>query len=199
MATFLKWSRSQLTLIQQGQMNMIALLIFGLLALAVVAGICFIERAAPYPVNSFPKAIPLNKEKIYAHQQSHLPLKLIWQGHIQRFFLPVHYLFISASLGFRWWVITLIPIFSKLFARIWRQVFIHRVSRWHVGESCSTGCLAFGLLPDVGVLVHKKYQEEFESKIGDDIFQIDASDGLQTQRLFGSCMSNQLSLCWCDL
>lgn len=78
-ATFPQVVTQSINSVQQGQMNMIALLIFSLLALAVVAGIVFIERAQRrIPVNYAQKQS--QERKIYAQQQSHLPLKINMAG-----------------------------------------------------------------------------------------------------------------------
>ena len=75
-ATFPQVVTQSINSVQQGQMNMIALLIFSLLALAVVAGIVFIERAQRrIPVNYAQKQS--QERKIYAQQQSHLPWNLL--------------------------------------------------------------------------------------------------------------------------
>ena len=76
---------------------MIALFIFSLLALAVVAGIVFIERAQRrIPVNYAQKQS--QERKIYAQQQSHLPLKINMAGVIPAIFASSLLLF-PASLG----------------------------------------------------------------------------------------------------
>lgn len=96
-ATFPSIVTQSITSVQQGQMNMIALLIFALLAVAVVASIVFIERAQRrIPVNYAQKQ--QQGRKIYAHQQSHLPLKINMAGVIPAIFASSLLLF-PASLG----------------------------------------------------------------------------------------------------
>jgi len=96
-ATFPQVVTQSINSVQQGQMNMIALLIFSLLALAVVAGIVFIERAQRrIPVNYAQKQS--QERKIYAQQQSHLPLKINMAGVIPAIFASSLLLF-PASLG----------------------------------------------------------------------------------------------------
>lgn len=83
--------------VQNGQMNMITLMLFALLALFVVAGIVFIERAQRrIPVNYAQKQ--QQGRKIYAQQQSHLPLKINMAGVIPAIFASSLLLF-PASLG----------------------------------------------------------------------------------------------------
>lgn len=83
--------------VQQGTMNLIALFIFAMLALAVVAGIVFIERAQRrIPVNYAQKQ--QQGRKIYAQQQSHLPLKINMAGVIPAIFASSLLMF-PASLG----------------------------------------------------------------------------------------------------
>lgn len=96
-ATFPQIVTQSINSVQQGQMNMIALLLFSLLALAVVAGIVFIERAQRrIPVNYAQKQS--QERKIYAQQQSHLPLKINMAGVIPAIFASSLLLF-PASLG----------------------------------------------------------------------------------------------------
>lgn len=96
-ATFPSIVTQSITSVQQGQMNMIALLIFALLAVAVVASIVFIERAQRrIPVNYAQKQ--QQGRKIYAQQQSHLPLKINMAGVIPAIFASSLLLF-PASLG----------------------------------------------------------------------------------------------------
>ena len=96
-ATFPQVVTQSINSVLQGQMNMIALLIFSLLALAVVAGIVFIERAQRrIPVNYAQKQS--QERKIYAQQQSHLPLKINMAGVIPAIFASSLLLF-PASLG----------------------------------------------------------------------------------------------------
>ncbi|MFW2177643.1 MULTISPECIES: preprotein translocase subunit SecY [unclassified Moraxella] len=96
-ATFPSVVTQSINAVQQGQMNMIALFIFVLLALAVVAGIVFIERAQRrIPVNYAQKQ--QQGRKIYAQQQSHLPLKINMAGVIPAIFASSLLLF-PASLG----------------------------------------------------------------------------------------------------
>lgn len=96
-ATFPQVVTQSINSVQQGQMNMIALLIFSLLAVAVVAGIVFIERAQRrIPVNYAQKQS--QERKIYAQQQSHLPLKINMAGVIPAIFASSLLLF-PASLG----------------------------------------------------------------------------------------------------
>ncbi len=83
--------------VQSGQLHMITLMLFALLALAVVAGIIFIERAQRrIPVNYAQKQ--QQGRKIYAQQQSHLPLKINMAGVIPAIFASSLLLF-PASLG----------------------------------------------------------------------------------------------------
>lgn len=96
-ATFPTVITQSITSVQQGQMNMIALFIFAMLALAVVAAIVFIERAQRrIPVNYAQKQ--QQGRKIYAQQQSHLPLKINMAGVIPAIFASSLLLF-PASLG----------------------------------------------------------------------------------------------------
>ncbi|WP_037031071.1 preprotein translocase subunit SecY, partial [Psychrobacter sp. TB47] len=83
--------------VNQGQMNLIVLFIFVLLGIAVTAGIVYIERAQRrVPVNYAQKQ--QQGRKIYAQQQSHLPLKLNMAGVIPAIFASSLLLF-PASLG----------------------------------------------------------------------------------------------------
>ena len=83
--------------VNQGQMNLIVLFIFALLGVAVTAGIVYIERAQRrVPVNYAQKQ--QQGRKIYAQQQSHLPLKLNMAGVIPAIFASSLLLF-PASLG----------------------------------------------------------------------------------------------------
>lgn len=78
-------------------MNMIVILIFAALGLAVVAAIVFIERAQRrVPVNYAQKQ--QQGRKVYAQQQSHLPLKLNMAGVIPAIFAS-SLLLLPASLG----------------------------------------------------------------------------------------------------
>ena len=78
-------------------MNLIVLFIFVLLGIAVTAGIVYIERAQRrVPVNYAQKQ--QQGRKIYAQQQSHLPLKLNMAGVIPAIFASSLLLF-PASLG----------------------------------------------------------------------------------------------------
>lgn len=96
-ATFPSVVTQSINMVQQGQLNMITLLIFSLLALAVVAAIVFIERAQRrIPVNYAQKQ--QQGRKIYAQQQSHLPLKINMAGVIPAIFASSLLLF-PASLG----------------------------------------------------------------------------------------------------
>ncbi|WP_315042048.1 preprotein translocase subunit SecY [Faucicola mancuniensis] len=97
-ATFPTVITQSITSVQQGQMNMIALFVFAILALVVVAGIVFIERAQRrIPVNYAQKPMT-DGRKIYAQQQSHLPLKINMAGVIPAIFASSLLLF-PASLG----------------------------------------------------------------------------------------------------
>ena len=83
--------------VNQGQMNLIVLFIFVVLGVAVTAGIVYIERAQrQVPVNYAQKQ--QQGRKIYAQQQSHLPLKLNMAGVIPAIFASSLLLF-PASLG----------------------------------------------------------------------------------------------------
>jgi preprotein translocase subunit SecY len=83
--------------VNQGQMNLIVLFIFVILGIAVTAGIVYIERAQRrVPVNYAQKQ--QQGRKIYAQQQSHLPLKLNMAGVIPAIFASSLLLF-PASLG----------------------------------------------------------------------------------------------------
>lgn len=83
--------------IESGQLHMITLMLFGVLALAVVAGIVFIERAQRrIPVNYAQKQ--QQGRKIYAQQESHLPLKINMAGVIPAIFASTLLMF-PASLG----------------------------------------------------------------------------------------------------
>nr|WP_230659280.1 preprotein translocase subunit SecY [Psychrobacter sp. I-STPA10] len=83
--------------VNQGQMSIIALLIFAILGIAVTAGIVYIERAQRrIPVNYAQKQ--QQGRKIYAQQQSHLPLKINMAGVIPAIFASSLLLF-PASLG----------------------------------------------------------------------------------------------------
>lgn len=78
-------------------MNLIVLLLFVVLGIAVVAGIVFIERAQRrVPVNYAQKQ--QQGRKVYAQQQSHLPLKLNMAGVIPAIFAS-SLLLLPASLG----------------------------------------------------------------------------------------------------
>lgn len=78
-------------------MNLIVLLLFVVLGVAVTAGIVFIERAQRrVPVNYAQKQ--QEGRKIYAQQQSHLPLKLNMAGVIPAIFAS-SLLLLPASLG----------------------------------------------------------------------------------------------------
>ncbi|MEY4516977.1 MAG: hypothetical protein RL180_1323 [Pseudomonadota bacterium] len=83
--------------VNQGQTTLISLLIMGVLGLAVVAAVVFMERAQ--------RRIPVNYaqrqqqgRKVYAAQQSHLPLKINMAGVIPAIFASSLLLF-PASLG----------------------------------------------------------------------------------------------------
>ena len=96
-ATFPQIVTQSINAVQQGQMNLIALFLFALLALVVVAAIVFIERAQRrIPVNYAQKQS--QDRKIYAQQQSHLPLKINMAGVIPAIFASSLLLF-PASLG----------------------------------------------------------------------------------------------------
>lgn len=96
-ATFPQIVTQSINAVQQGQMNLIALCLFALLALVVVAAIVFIERAQRrIPVNYAQKQS--QDRKIYAQQQSHLPLKINMAGVIPAIFASSLLLF-PASLG----------------------------------------------------------------------------------------------------
>ena len=83
--------------VNQGQMSLISLLIFAILGIAVTAGIVYIERAQRrIPVNYAQKQ--QQGRKIYAQQQSHLPLKINMAGVIPAIFASSLLLF-PASLG----------------------------------------------------------------------------------------------------
>lgn len=78
-------------------MNLMVVLIFALLGLAVTAGIVYIERAQRHvPVNYAQKQ--QEGRKVYAQQQSHLPLKLNMAGVIPAIFAS-SLLLLPASLG----------------------------------------------------------------------------------------------------
>ncbi|STY90502.1 preprotein translocase subunit SecY [Moraxella bovis] len=78
-------------------MNLMVVLIFALLGLAVTAGIVYIERAQRrVPVNYAQKQ--QEGRKVYAQQQSHLPLKLNMAGVIPAIFAS-SLLMLPASLG----------------------------------------------------------------------------------------------------
>lgn len=96
-ATFPSVITQSITSVEQGQMNLISLFIFGMLALLIIAGIIFIERAQRrIPVNYAQKQA--QERKIYAEQQSHLPLKINMAGVIPAIFASSLLLF-PASLG----------------------------------------------------------------------------------------------------
>lgn len=77
--------------------NLIVMFLFAVLALAVIAGIVYIERAQrKVPVNYAQKQ--QQGRKIYAQQQSHLPLKLNMAGVIPAIFAS-SLLLLPASLG----------------------------------------------------------------------------------------------------
>ncbi|OBX76532.1 preprotein translocase subunit SecY [Moraxella atlantae] len=96
-ATFPSVATQTMTAVQQGTMSLIALFIFAALGLAVVAGIVFIERAQRrIPVNYAQKQA--SDRKVYATQQSHLPLKINMAGVIPAIFASSLLLF-PASLG----------------------------------------------------------------------------------------------------
>jgi preprotein translocase subunit SecY len=83
--------------VNQGQTTLISLLIMGVLGLAVIAAVVFMERAQ--------RRIPVNYaqrqqqgRKVYAAQQSHLPLKINMAGVIPAIFASSLLLF-PASLG----------------------------------------------------------------------------------------------------
>lgn len=83
--------------VQQGQMNLISLFLFASLGIGVTAGIIYIERAQRrVPVNYAQKQA--QGRKIYAQQQSHLPLKLNMAGVIPAIFAS-SLLLVPASLG----------------------------------------------------------------------------------------------------
>ncbi|UXZ05508.1 preprotein translocase subunit SecY [Moraxella nasicaprae] len=84
------------TALSQGT-NLIVMFLFAVLALAVIAGIVYIERAQrKVPVNYAQKQ--QQGRKIYAQQQSHLPLKLNMAGVIPAIFAS-SLLLLPASLG----------------------------------------------------------------------------------------------------
>lgn len=96
-ATFPSVITQSITSVEQGQMNLISLFIFGMLALLIIAGIIFIERAQRrIPVNYAQKQA--QERKIYAEQQSHLPLKINMAGVIPAIFASSLLLF-PVSLG----------------------------------------------------------------------------------------------------
>lgn len=96
-ATFPSVITQSITSVEQGQMNLISLFIFAMLALLIIAGIIFIERAQRrIPVNYAQKQA--QERKIYAEQQSHLPLKINMAGVIPAIFASSLLLF-PASLG----------------------------------------------------------------------------------------------------
>lgn len=71
--------------VKQGQLNLIALLMFAALGVAVTAAIVYIERAQRrVPVNYAQKQT--QGRKVYAQQQSHLPLKINMAGVIPAIF-----------------------------------------------------------------------------------------------------------------
>ncbi|XID76105.1 preprotein translocase subunit SecY [Alkanindiges sp. WGS2144] len=83
-------------LVQQGQRSLIGLLLLGLLSLAVVAAVVYIEKAQRrIPVNYAQKQ---QGRKIFTAQQSHLPLKINMAGVIPAIFASSLLLF-PASLG----------------------------------------------------------------------------------------------------
>lgn len=83
--------------IQQGQMNLIAAFLFAVLGVGVTAAIVYIERAQRrVPVNYAQKQ--QQGRKVYAQQQSHLPLKINMAGVIPAIFAS-SLLMVPASLG----------------------------------------------------------------------------------------------------
>jgi preprotein translocase subunit SecY len=83
--------------VNQGQATLIGLLVMGVLALAVVAAVVFMERAQRrIPVNYAPRQ--QQGQKVFATQQSHLPLKINMAGVIPAIFASSLLLF-PASLG----------------------------------------------------------------------------------------------------
>jgi preprotein translocase subunit SecY len=83
--------------VNQGQATLIGLLVMGVLALAVVAAVVYMERAQRrIPVNYAPRQ--QQGQKVFATQQSHLPLKINMAGVIPAIFASSLLLF-PASLG----------------------------------------------------------------------------------------------------
>ncbi|WP_205669686.1 preprotein translocase subunit SecY [Alkanindiges illinoisensis] len=82
--------------IQQGQSSLIGLLLLGILSLAVIAAVIFIEKAQRrIPVNYAQKQ---QGRKVFTAQQTHLPLKINMAGVIPAIFASSLLLF-PASLG----------------------------------------------------------------------------------------------------
>lgn len=82
--------------IQQGQSSLIGLLLLGVLSLAVIAAVIFIEKAQRrIPVNYAQKQ---QGRKVFTAQQTHLPLKINMAGVIPAIFASSLLLF-PASLG----------------------------------------------------------------------------------------------------
>ncbi len=82
--------------IQQGQSSLISMLLLGILSLAVVAAVVYIEKAQRrIPVNYAQKQ---QGRKVFTAQQSHLPLKINMAGVIPAIFASSLLLF-PASLG----------------------------------------------------------------------------------------------------
>lgn len=97
LASIIASAPSMLSGIFTGDVDLITLPIFAVLGIAVVAGIVFIERAQRrVPVNYAQKQ--QEGRKVYAQQQSHLPLKLNMAGVIPAIFAS-SLLLLPASLG----------------------------------------------------------------------------------------------------
>ena len=95
---FLMWLGEQITErgVDNGQTSLIGLVIFGVLSLAVLAAIVFIEKAQRrIPVNYAQKQ---QGRRVFTAQQSHLPLKINMAGVIPAIFASSLLLF-PASLG----------------------------------------------------------------------------------------------------
>ena len=68
---------------RQGDLNILGLLAIGIIAVGVVAFVVFMERAQRRITVNYARRQQGNK--VYAAQQSHLPLKIKWQVSYHRF------------------------------------------------------------------------------------------------------------------
>jgi preprotein translocase subunit SecY len=96
------------------------LVVFGFVALAVLAAIVFIEKAQRrIPVNYAQKQ---QGRRVFTAQQTHLPLKINMAGVIPAIFASSLLLF-PASLGNGWVVLIRMRVLSNVVCKIWHWCF----------------------------------------------------------------------------